>query len=257
MTHHTREISHGKQVPEAAPLAAATRMDAERAVRRAGFFAGVGLLLIAALSAFGNLVVVAGLVTAGDAAQTANDIMASEGTFRLGVASLYLVAVLDVVVAWALLRFFSPVSGGISRLAGWLRLAYAGVFMVAVSQLAGIPDLLSGDAYSLAFGQEQLQAEALLKVDSFQDIWFAGLVLFGAHLLVIGYLAYRSGYVPRLLGVLIAIAGAGYAFDTFGVVLFDSPVTVSSVTFLGEFLLAVWLVVRGRRVAIGGDRHAI
>ena len=111
----------------------------------------------------------------------------SDGLFRLGVASLYLVVVLDVVVAWALLRVFSPVNRDLSRLAAWFRLAYAAVFMVALSQLAGIPSLLGGAGYSGLFTREQLQGQALLKIDTFNDIWFAGLILFGAHLLILGY----------------------------------------------------------------------
>ena len=76
----------------------------------------------------------------------------------------------------------------------------------------------------------------------------AGLVLFGIHLALIGYLAYRSGYVPKLLGVLLLIAGAGYVFDSIAsTVLASPPGSVTTVTFLGEFLLALWLVVRGRR----------
>jgi Domain of unknown function (DUF4386) len=68
--------------------------------------------------------------------------------------------------------------------------------------------------------------------------------------LVIGYLAWRSGYVPRLLGALLAIAGVGYAIDSVGATLSQASWTaISSYTFLGEFLLAVWLVARGRRLA--------
>ena len=199
-----------------------------------------------------------GLVTPGDAAKTAGDIMASEGVFRFGVASLYLVVVLDVVVAWALLRVFSPVSRDISRLAAWLRLAYSGVFMVAVSQPAGIPDLLKSEGYSAVFTAEQLQAQALLKIDAFNDIWMAGLILFGVHLLIIGYLAYKSGYVPRVLGVLLVIAGFGYAFDSFVAVLSEgSPFAISTVTFLGEFLLGVWLLIRGSRVSLETGGHGV
>ncbi|MPZ97546.1 MAG: DUF4386 family protein [Propionibacteriales bacterium] len=211
---------------------------------------------MAALAGFGNFVVLEGLVTPGEAGQTANDIAASDDLFRWGVVSLYLVVVLDVVVAWALLGVFSPVSRGLSRLAAWFRLAYAGVFLVALSQLAGISDLVTGDDYSVAFTTEQLQAQAMLKFETFNDIWLAGLVLFGAHLVIIGYLAYRSGYVPRLLGVLLVIAGVGYAFDTVSTVLSDgSPITVSTVTFLGEFVLAVWLLIWVRRRSFGADGH--
>ena len=80
----------------------------------------------------------------------------------------------------------------------------------------------------------------------------------GVHLVLEGYLAYRSGYVPRVLGVLLVLAGLGYAFDSFRVVLSaGSPLLVSTVTFVGEFLLCLWLLVRGRRLsAVPGPRLA-
>lgn len=66
-----------------------------------------------------------------------------------------------------------------------------------------------------------------------------GLLLFGLHLLALGYLTYRSGQVPRLLGVLLAVVGLGYAFDTMAAVVVEHfPFTVSTIAFLGEFLLA-------------------
>jgi hypothetical protein len=111
--------------------------------------------------------------------------------------------------------------------------------------------LLGDHAYRTAFGAQQLEAQALLKIQSYNDIWMAGLLLFGVHLIELGYLAYRSGYVPRVIGVLLVIAGAGYAFDTFNSVLVQRPVVVSTVTFVGEAVLAVWLVVRGGRVRVG------
>ena len=205
--------------------------------------------LLAALAAFGNLVVVEGLVTKGDPARTAREIAASEGTFRLGVASLYAAAALDMLVAWALFQVFRPVHEALSRLAAWFRLAYAAVFLVAISQLAGIPDLLSTKD-AAGFTQRQVDAMALAKAETFSDIYLAALLLFGLHLLLLGYLTYTSRQMPRLLGVLLAIAGLGYAFDTMAAVLTSgSPLVVSTFTFLGEFLLAVWLVVRSRRLS--------
>jgi hypothetical protein len=83
----------------------------------------------------------------------------------------------------------------------------------------------------------------------------AALILFGVHLALLGHLAYVSGFVPRALGVLLVIAGAGYAFDSF-VTVFASgaPFPDSTVTFLGEFLLGVWLLVRGHRLTPDADR---
>jgi hypothetical protein len=216
--------------------------DPERAIRNASVTAGVGLLLMAALSGFGYFVAIKGLVTPGDAARTASDIMGSETLFRFGIVSLFVVVVLDVVVAWALYYVFRPVSEGVSMLAASLRMAYAAVFMVGVGQLLEVPRLLGDDRYLAVFSTSQLHAQALSRIDAFNDVWHAGLVLFGVHLIVVAYLAYRSGYVPRPLGVLLAVAGFGYLFDSVAVALRGSSPEVSTYTFLGEFLLALWLV---------------
>jgi hypothetical protein len=224
---------------------------AERSIRTASLTAGVGLLLMSVLAAVGYVAIVQRLVTPGDPVATATDIVASQGLFRLGVAMLYAVIVLDVLVAWALLGVFTPVNRNVSRLAAWFRVAYAAVFMVAVGHLAGVPDLLSGTGYSTAFTPEQLQGQAMVKVEAFHDTYMAGLILFGVHLLVLGYLAYRSGYVPKVIGVLLAVAGVGYIVDSLVTVFTEgTPFTISTVTFLGEFLLALWLLIRRRRLTV-------
>lgn len=246
--------SHSGPVPPTTRERAA----GDPSIRQVGLIAGVGILAMAALSGFGIFYVGEGLMTQGDAARTVEDIAASDGLFRWGTASLYAVVVLDVVVAWALFRFFSPVSSGIARLAAWFRLAYAGVFMLAIGQLAGIPDLVASDQYSGVFTAEQIQGQTLLKTDAFDDLWMAGLILFGIHLALVGYLAYRSGYVPKVLSVLLIIAGAGYVFDSVAsTVLASPPGSVATVTFLGEFLLALWLVARGRRISLEADGHGL
>src|ERR1022692_3976350 len=210
--------------------------EANRSIRKASTTAGVGLLAMSVLSALGYLVAVKGLVAPGNAAQTARNIAGHEGLFRFGILSLYAVAALDVVVAWSLYRVFKPVSDALSKLAAWLRVAYAGVFMVAISQLIRV----------LA-----LHAQALGQITNFTKIWDAGLVLFGLNLFVLAYLAYRSGYVPRLLGVLLGIAGFGYVFDTVVRALVrGSSSDVSAITGMGEFVFALWLVIRGRRITL-------
>ncbi len=230
---------------------------AQWSMRNASRTAGVALLLMAVVAVFGNVIVVDGLVTQGDAGQTASDIAASMDLFRWGIASLILVVVLDVIVAWSLYRVLSPVSAGLSGLAAALRLVYSGVFMVAIGQLVGVSRLLGDDSTRAALGTEQVEAQAMLGVTAFNDIWYVGQSLFGLHLLLVGYLAYRSGYIPRVLGVLIAISGAGYAIDSFGAVLSEGAWTdVTSFTFLGEFLLALWLVIRSRHIADASDVNA-
>ena len=235
-----------------------TTTKAVPSIAAAAWVAGAGLVVMSALAGFGHFGVVQQLVAPSDPAATADAILGAERFFRLGVMALYLAALLDVVVAAALYRIFSPVSVAAARLEAWLRLAYAAVFVVAISQLAGIPDVLKNQAVTNAFTPAQVQAQALQRVEAFHDIWFGGLLLFGAHLMVLGYVAYRSGYLPRLLAALVAVAGAGYAVDTATDLLStgEAP-TISSVTFAGEFLLAVWLLVRARHIAEKAADHAV
>ena len=208
--------------------------ETSKSVRKASTTAAAALLAMSVLSAFGYLVAVKGLVVPGNAARTARNITAHESLFRLGIVSLYLVAALDVVAAWALYRVFKPVSAGLSRLAAALRIAYAAVFMIAISQLFGA-----------------LRTHTLRHIYTFTNVWDAGLVLFGLSLFVLAHMAYRSGYVPKLLGLLLAIAGFGYVFDTVARALVQgSSSDVSAVTGMGEFVFALWLVIRGRRIAL-------
>jgi hypothetical protein len=225
--------------------------DPSQPVRKASLIAGVALLLMSALAGFGYNFAIHGLITAGNAARTAQDIMAHQGLFRSGIACLFLVIGLDVVAALGLYRVFSPAGKGISAVAAWLRIVYAGVFAVAVVQLIGAARLLGGGTSLPASGADRVHAQALSDISRFTDIWHAGLIVFGLYLLVIAWLAWKSGYVPKLLGVLIAIAGLGYIYDSIGAFISGGSWTqVSTVTFIGEFLLALWLVIRGRRITV-------
>jgi hypothetical protein len=250
MSNRVRERTPELHAPESSAASPEPHRTV-RSLRIASLTAGVALLLMSAFAAVGYVAIVQRLVTPGDPVATATDIVGSTGLFRLGVAMLYAVIILDVLVAWALLGVFTPVNRNVSRLAAWFRVAYAAVFMVAISHLAGVPDLLSNTGYSTAFTPEQLQGQAMVKVETFHDTYMAGLILFGVHLLILGYLVYKSGYVPKVIGVLLTVAGVGYIVDSVVTVFTEgTPFTISTVTFLGEFLLALWLLMRGRRLTI-------
>lgn len=218
--------------------------------RTAGLTAGVSLVLMAVLAGVGVFAAVGGLVTPGDATRTVADIRDAEGLFRLGIASLIGVVVLDIVVSWALHRVFRPVHAGASLLAAAFRLVYSGVFLVAIAELLGVLRLLGPGAHLAGLGADLVEAEVMLRIDAFDDIWAAGLVLFGVHLLIVGYLAYRAVVLPRFLGVLVVVAGLGYVVDSLARVLAVDAPEVSTVTFAGEVLLAIWLLARGRRLEV-------
>jgi hypothetical protein len=222
----------------------------DHAMHESALVAGIGLLVMAVLAGLANFGAIERLVTDGDATKTAHDILASPGWFRFAIVAMVLVAILDVIVAWALFVFLKPVHEGASRLAAWMRVAYAAVFAVAVSQLVGTLNLLSDADYLKTFSAAQLRTQALLKIDAFHDIWNVSLVFFGLYLVLIGALAFRSGYVPKFVGVLVVIAGIGYLVDSFGSLLVANySLKVGALTFVGEVVLMIWLLVKGRSVA--------
>lgn len=218
------------------------------------------------LAAFANFVVLDGLITPGNAAQTANAILNAEGMFRLGIASFFVVAVLDLAVAWALYAVFNPVSHGIALLMAWFRVVFAGIFVVAISQLIGVLSILTTTDSGSVFSMDQQYAQAMFGVNAFYNIWDGALILVGLHLVLLGYLLYssgsipsfKSGYVPKVLSVLLAIAGVGYVVDSFGRVLISGySFEVAAFTFVGEVLLIIWLLVYGRRIRLGGDTDSV
>ena len=213
-----RAAVHDGGAAEAAtsrPVVAGRRPALEPGVRRGAAVAGVGLLSMTVLAMAGTLV-----VNGSAGARVA--VPGSEGLLgRIGVLALYGVALLDVIVAWGLTEAFRTVDRGLAEVAGWLRLVYAVVFIVAITQLAG--------------GQPS----------AYHQIWQVGLLVFGVHLILVGRLVARSGWLPRWLGVLVAVAGIGYVVDSvLAVLLVAMPFSLSTVTFIGELLLAGWLARR-------------
>lgn len=239
-----KEPAHGRAGRSLSHLA----QPVEPRIRRASVIAGVSLLLMAALAGFGYMVAVEGVVTYDDADQNAASILESSALFRAGIVSLFTVIALDVVVAWALYYVYAPVHKTLSAVAAWIRVAYSAIFAVAVARLVGVQEVLT----SPAEGADPRNAEALAGVNSFADIYDAGLLLFGLHLLIVGWLSVKAGFVPTWLGGLLLVAGSGYVVDSLGTFLSRGSWTdVSTFTFVGEFLLAVWLVVWGRKITFG------
>lgn len=219
--------------------------------------AGVGLLLMAILAMFSNFSVLEGLIVFDDAAATATNIMTNEMLFRTGFISFVIVLILDVLLAWALYVLLKPVNKNLAMLAAWFRLVYTAIFGFALHNFLGVLQLLSGTEYLAAFTPEQIHAQVLSLIDAFNNGWLIGLVFFGFHLFVVGYLIIRSGgYMPRLIGIFLVIASAGYLIDSFAHFLLTNYTDYKTIFLLivaipgviGELSLAFWLLIKGVKV---------
>jgi hypothetical protein len=224
----------------------------ELSTHMAARIAGVGYLLLFVLAIFANFVVREGLIDTADAATTFSNIADSEFLFRMGIAGFLAVFIIDVVIAWALYIVFKTASKQLSLLAGWFRIVYTVFLGVALIFFLVTLQLVSGAGYLAAFDQSQLDAQVMLLVNAFNYAWLIGLAGFGIHLMLLGYLMVASQVGPRILGLLLLIAGSAYVFDTFANVLVSSYAEYETVFLLivavpsvvGELAFTIWLLTR-------------
>jgi hypothetical protein len=158
-----------------------------------------------------------------------------------------------VVIAWTLYIFFKPVSTDLSLLTAWFRLVYATILGVALVNFFLVLQLVGRAQYQTLFVNDHLNAQVMVYLDAFKYGRLVGLVCFGIHLLLLGYLVCKPGYVPRILGILLVLAGVGYLIDTLANALLANyedyqPVfllIVAVPSAVGELAFALWLLLRG------------
>jgi len=191
-----------------------------------------------------------GIVVRGDATATANHILANEGLFRLGIASGLVSTICYIALIALFYAFFAPVDKTISRMAAFFGLV--GCSVQAIDSLfrgAPLVVVLSHENGQplRAFNTEQLQTLGLLLVRLHTEATNVSLVFFGMYCLLIGLLVCRSGFLPRVLGGLMVIAGVGWlTFLSPPLAQALSPV-VQIVGVIAELTLMLWLLVKGVR----------
>lgn len=215
--------------------------------------AGLGYLIIFISGFFANFFVLEGLVVDGDAVATFENIGNNLLQFRWGIVSFLIMVVADVLMAWLLYLLLAPVNKHLSQLSAWLRLVNGAIFGLALFHLFDVLQLLSGADYLAAIDPADLAARTMLSLGSFNYTWLIGLVFFGLHLLVLGYLVLKSGYLPKALGILLLLSAMGYLIDSFAQFLMPQYADYQSIFQLivvvagvvGEFSFTAWLLVKG------------
>ena len=191
----------------------------------------------------------------GDSAATANAITESLDLFRIGLLGFIVMVIADVLVSWALYVLFVPVNKGFSLLAAWLRLVNSALFGIEMVYLFDVLQLLSSAEYADALGLSLLQAQVMLSLNGFDMTWLIGLIFFGLHLVMLGYLIVKSGFIPKIIGMLLFIAAFGYLIDSFAHLLLPSAsyealeailtLLVIVPGIVGELSLTLWLLIKG------------
>lgn len=191
------------------------------------------------------------LVVPGDAAATAQNIADSEALFRWGMAGEATIFLIEIVLAAVLYVLLRPVSRSMSLGASLARVA-EGVVMAAGNLFTAILTLVAvgGAGYLAVFSTEQREALALFFQEANDYVVLTWGFFFALSLVLTGWLVYRSGFFPKIPGVLLVLAGIGYFAQSYGTFVAPGLTDVLETVVLvlaipGELVFALWLLIKG------------
>jgi hypothetical protein len=207
--------------------------------------AGVMYLLSIVTGVVAVFLVGGTLIVNGDAAATATNIQRHETLFRLSFASFLIGVACYVAVTALLYSLLRPVNRTLSLLAAFFSLEGCAMWAVgSLFQLASLV-ILGGEGPSRGFTVEQVQTLALTLLDWNAQALDIGIVFFGFYCLLLGYLIFRSTFLPRLVGVLLALTGVAYLTYLYPPLEQALAPYLQVPSLLGEGSLTLWLLVMG------------
>lgn len=219
-------------------------MNPNKTARIAGFL----FLLLVPLGFFGGMYIPS-ITVPGNAVTTVNNIMANESLFRLSILCALATPIVNMLVALFLYKLLKPVNKNHAVLMVIFTLAAAPIAMLNELNHFAVLQLLNGAGYLKVFSVEQLHSLVMFFLDLNNYGFFITAIFWGLWLFPLGYLVFKSGFLPRMLGVLLIIAGFGYVIDSIALFLLpDLNIDFTQFTFIGELLFLLWLLFKGVNV---------
>lgn len=226
--------------------------------------AGAIYLAIIGLGLFGEAFVRSSLIVNGDADATASNILGSQLLWRVGISTDLLMHVLDVPLIVFFYLLLKPVDQNLSLLATIFNIVQTCVLVI--NKLALVATLSLVSLPSVSTKPVNTPELSLLAIDLHSHGFGIGLIFFGFTCLVRGYLVLRSGYVPKVLGALLILAGISYLVNTFALLV--HPPLASALfpavllpALVAELALTLWLLSTNdgalqRKLSEATSRHA-
>lgn len=221
--------------------------------------AGTAYLIIIVLGFAGEMLIRNKLIVSGDPAATAHNILMHPLLWRMGIAGDITMHICDAMVGVVYYILLKPVNKNLALMALFLGLVQTAVLVANKMNLVMPLLLLSNGPYLKAIDQHQIEALAYLSVQAHGFGFGIGLIFFGCECLIDGWLIIKSGYFPRVLGIMIQIAGLCYLLNSFALIL--SPAFADALfpivllpPFIGELSMAIWLLFKGVNLAKWNER---
>jgi len=219
-------------------------------IQRTARFAGVLYLVITIAAIVAHIYVPSLIIVPGDAAATAKNMIESSTLFRLGTVGGELVVLLsEVILAVVLYVLLKPVNKTLSLIAAVSRLVMTTVHGINLINYFFAMLLVSGTGYLSVFSTEQAQSLAMLFLEAHGYGFTIGIAFLTIHVFLLGYLIFKSGYFPKVLGVLFIAAGVGYLVDSFALLLLPAykttPGFIAATIAIAELAFPLWLLIKG------------
>ena len=220
-------------------------------IKKQARVAGLLYLLASIPAPFALIYVPSKLIVFGDATATANHVRASETLFRLDIASELIGFIIFIFVVLALYRLFKGVNEKHALAMAILLLISIPISLLNVLNEIAALVLMSGADFLSAFEKGQLDALAYLFLRLHGQGFVVAQIFWGLWLFPFGILVIRSGFIPRVLGFLLFIAGSGYLASSFTSLLLPSYRHLvdqfAMVLEAGELPIIFWLLIWGAK----------
>lgn len=217
-------------------------------MKRIAKISGIAYLVIFLSGFYANFSVFESLVDYNAPAVTVANLVNGNVQFAYGLLGFVIMLFFDVVLVWSLFYLTKSVSKNLSYFASSIRLLHTIFFGIALSKL--------WKAYQLTYNAEiamGVEQEIMQMVSDFDTIWTVGLLVFGVHLIILGFLGLKSALIPKFIGRLLVLAAVGYFIDGIAKLtfvhydeyqsFFEAAVVLLGV--VGELSFTIWLLVQG------------
>ena len=218
--------------------------------------AGLLYLINGTAGLFSYKIVPGRLIVQGNASATAHNILVSEMLFRVGIVSELVGAVAFILLAITLYRLFNKVNKThASLLVAFILVASAIMFLIPLNEIAALA-LFHGTGFLSVFQKQQLDAQAMLFLNVHDQGVIVANIFWGLWLFPFGVLVMRSGFIPRILGVLLIAACFGYVANSLLLLLAPSDGSVVNLVTICSYILGgvaegstqLWLLIMGVKV---------
>jgi hypothetical protein len=230
-------------------------------INRTARIGGIFYLIIIVAGIYGEMFVRSKLVVSGNAAATADNIIASQLLWRSAIAADLLMHICDIPLMLIFYLLLKPVNKNLALMALLFNLMQTAVLVANKLSLIVAMFPLSNGEYLKSFDVQQLYTLTYLSIKAHGYGFGLGLIFFGCTCLIMGYLIFKSGYLPKTIGVLMQIAGICYLTNSFALILAPSVSdkifpAILLPPFIAELSLCLWLIFKGVNLPVWEKRLA-